>query len=215
MREVASDTSTVNSRSHTKEANGRSRLKAMLVATVIVVAACGGSPDSVPDAPSDSPTPTNVGTTAPDATTTTTPAETQPSFVTGSATLVVGDRTFEFDNYYCAQGSSNTGNAAVSFSSGAFGDYEGTRIQLDVSILDFDEQNRMEGDGTTQSVTLDDVEDFENPSVGLRAISGVLSTVSFLIQYDGTTVTAEALFDDSTTDEIEEIPGTLTATCGG
>ncbi len=215
MREATSDTSTGNSRSHAHNANGRARLLAMFVATAIVAAACGGSTDAVPGTVDDSPTSTTSGSTTPDATTTTTPAETQPSVTRGSATLVVGDRTFEFDNYYCAQGSSNTGNAAVSFSSGAFGDYEGTRIQLDASILDFDEQNRMEGDGTTQSVTLDDVEDFENPSVGLSAISGVLSAVSFLIQYDGTTVTVEALFDDNTTDEIEEIPGTLTATCGG
>lgn len=132
----------------------------------------------------------------------------------GSATLTVGDQTWTFDNYYCRTGPENTGNARTSFSSGAFGENEDGRIQLDASIQDTDEQGRMEGEGTIQSVTLNDIEDFENPSVSLAAESGFIGGPEFVIQVDGDQVTAEAFFDDGTTDEIEAIPGTLEATCG-
>jgi hypothetical protein len=132
----------------------------------------------------------------------------------GSATLTVGDQTWTFDNYYCAFGPEQTQNDRVSFSSGAFGTHEGVRTQLDASIQDTDKQGRYEGEGTIQSVTLNDIEDFENPSVALGAESGFLGSPDFVILVDGDKVMVEASFDDNTTDEIESIPGTLEATCG-
>jgi len=122
--------------------------------------------------------------------------------------------TFTFDNYYCRTGE-GTGNARVSFSSGAFGETDGHRTQLDASIQDKNETGAMEGEGTIQSVTLNDVEDFENPVVAYEAVSGFIGAPDFTIMVDGNHVTAEAMFDDSTTDEIETIAGTLDATCGG
>ncbi len=77
-----------------------------------------------------------------------------------------------------------------------------------------DKQGRYEGEGTIQSVTFNDIEDFENPSVDFGAVSALMGGVDFVIQIDGDKVRVEASFDDGTTDELESIPGTLEATCG-
>lgn len=131
----------------------------------------------------------------------------------GNATLTVGDLTWTFDNFYCRFGPENTKNDRVSFSSGSFSTHEGVRTQLDVSIQDTDKQGRYEGDGTIHSVTFNDIEDFENPSVAVSAESGFVGSAEFVVQIVGDQVTVDASFDDSTTDEIEAIPGTLEATC--
>lgn len=151
-----------------------------------------------------------------DTTTTTAPAGAGGGGDAGSATLVVGDQTYEFDNYYCFQGSDNTGNSRVSFSSGAFGEVDGVRVQLDASIQDTDETNAMDGDGTIQSISLNDVENFQSPTVGWDAVTGFIGAPAWVVEYDGSTVHAEAEFDDLTTEEtLETIPGTLDAVCGG
>lgn len=193
------------------------RLRLILfVALALAVAACGASggesDTSQPASGADSDTVTTTeggeGSTDP----TTAPAGTVQS---GSATLAVNGRVYEFDNYYCLQGAANTGNDRVSFSSGAFGEVDGVRVQLDASIQDRNEGDAMEGDGTIQSVSLNDIEDFNNPSVAWEAIAGFVGEPAWVVEYDGSTVHAEAIFDDQTTEDIEEIPGTLDATCGG
>lgn len=73
----------------------------------------------------------------------------------------------------------------------------------------------MSGEGTIQPVTLNDIEDFANPSVAWDATTGFIQAPTWVIEYDGSAVTASATFDDSGTDDvIEEIPGTLDAICG-
>ncbi len=195
------------------------RLIALLTVLVLVVAACGGGDDAGDASGDDGSAETTTtassgdgGSGEPSAETTTTAASSGASG-NGSATLVVGDQTYEFDNYYCFQGSANTGNDRVSFSSGALGEIDGVRVQLDASIQDTNEGDAMDGAGTIQSVSLNDIEDFENPSVSWAAVTGFIGDPAWVIEYDGSTVHAEALFDDGRTDELEEIPGTLDATC--
>lgn len=133
----------------------------------------------------------------------------------GSATLTIGDETWEFDNYYCAFTPEESRNARVSFSSGAFGESAtGARTQLDASIQDTNEQGRYEGEGTIHSLSLDDIDDFESPSVSWSAVSGLVGESTAFIQVEGNNVHAETFFDDGTTDALEEIPGTLDAICG-
>lgn len=130
----------------------------------------------------------------------------------GSATLTIGDQIYTFDNYYCAEGSENTGNDSVPFSSGAFGEVDDHRAQLDASMYDPEQQNSMDADGVSFSVTLNDIDDFENPLVGWADSFFAEGPPDF--EYDGTTLRVEALFDDELTEEMEEIPGVLEATCG-
>jgi len=198
-------------------ARTRTQFISMMVVLAIAAAACSGS-----DEGTDSTTDNSAGSTQSTEATESESSETtegtsapNTSAGSGSATLVVGDQTYEFDNYYCLQGGANTGNDRVSFSSGAFGEVDGVRVQLDASIQDTAEGDAMSGEGTIQSVTLNDIEDFANPSVAWDATTGFVQAPTWVIEYDGSKVTANGTFDDSRTDDaIEEIPGTLEAICG-
>lgn len=147
------------------------------------------------------------------ASTTTAPPSNAGAGASGEAVLTVGEQTYQFDNYYCRAGSANTGNPNSSFSSGAFGEVEGNQAQLDASIYDPSAEDRMEGDGVVASVTFFDVADFSNPKVAWSAESGMQAT-PVVFEFDGTTLRVETTFDDVRTEEIEEIPGVLEATCG-
>lgn len=129
-------------------------------------------------------------------------------FDPGSATLTIGDQTWEFDSFVCAFGHEATSSDVYSFSSDSRGEHEGAAVQMQANIRDDSGEGRYEGDGLTHDVFITDISDFENPSIDLQFFgpSGIV--------IDGNTVTAEGLFDDELTDEIEEIPGTLEATCG-
>jgi len=115
----------------------------------------------------------------------------------GNATLTIGEETWTFDGFGCAFGPEETRNENVEFSAAAFGESAtgaSTQLSVDITL-------------GTHAVSLNDIDDFENPSVALEAIGG------FEIQIDGDNISAEALFDDGTTDEFDEIPGTFSGTC--
>lgn len=130
----------------------------------------------------------------------------------GSATLTIGQQTWEFDFFQCAFGYDSTQSQIFSFSSNSFGqDDGGARVQMQANIQDDSGQERFEGEGVIYDVTLDDIDDFENPSVAWEARGPADEIV---VEIDGDRVTANGVFDDMLTDPIEEIPGTLDATCG-
>ncbi|MEM7139039.1 MAG: hypothetical protein AAF500_20870 [Myxococcota bacterium] len=131
----------------------------------------------------------------------------------GSATLTIGGQTWEFSDFRCAFGYEATQTEVYSFSSTAFGeDSPTTQVQLLADIMDASGQERLAGAGVLYSVTLDDITNFDTPAVGWEAF-GPADIIEITI--DGDTVTAEGVFDDLLTDEVfEEVPGTLTATCG-
>lgn len=136
-------------------------------------------------------------------------------FEGGSATLTIGDETWEFDGIFCAFSPEESQNASISFTLTSFGEAEsGNRTQLDVSIFDREDEGRYEGDGVIQSITLDDIDDFQNPTIGWDASSGFAGMGEPFLEIDGKNVRAETVFDNTLTDEeIEEIPGTFEATC--
>ena len=110
----------------------------------------------------------------------------------GSAILVVGDQQWTFDAVLCAFGEDEIGQAGAEF---VLSSIQGG-LQMYVSI-----------DSFGHSVSLNDIEDFENPSVALSWFgdSG--------INVDGKQVAAEVEMDDETSDSFETITGTFTATC--
>ena len=120
----------------------------------------------------------------------------------GHATITIGDETWEFDGVRCAVGPAETGRDDTEFVLASTQD----GLHLDATI------NTEFG----HSISLNDIEDFENPSVsyGFTDVSAVVSgEITEVIQIDGKDVYAEAGFYDETSDSYEEIPGTLTATC--
>lgn len=179
-----------------------------LVVLAFVAAACGGDSPAASDGPSQDTV--DAATSGGDESTSDDSGGGE--FSRGEATLTIGDQVYTFDNYYCARGVENTQNDSVPFSSGAFGEVDGNRSQLDASVYDPSEEDRMEGDGVSSSVSLNDVDDFENPVVDWS--SGGPFGGDVVIEFDGDTVFVETTFDNGLTDEFEEIPGTLEATCG-
>lgn len=127
----------------------------------------------------------------------------------GSATLTIGEQTWESDSFLCAFGHDATQSDTYSFSSDARSEHEGARVQVQANIADPSGQGRFEGPDLNHQVYIEDIDDFDNPSIDFEfnAPEG--------ISIDGNTVTAEGLFDDKLTQgSVEEIPGTLDATCG-
>lgn len=127
----------------------------------------------------------------------------------GSATLVVGDETYTFDNYVCAFGYSSTQSDIYSFSSNSFGEVDGVRVQMQLDVQDPSGGDQLTGGGVTQEIHLDDIEDFENPSIRIN-------TESLDATFDGDDITAKGTFWDEADDPNRQnaMPGTFEATCG-
>jgi len=61
---------------------------------------------------------------------------------------------------------------------------------------------------------LNDIENLGSPSLGWAAVSGIVGDSQSFIEVTEGGVSAQVAFDDELTDEvIEEVPGTLEATC--
>lgn len=133
----------------------------------------------------------------------------------GGATLTIGSESWTFDDVFCAFSPEEAGNDRISFTMTGFTETaDGVRVQLDATIVDREEQGRYEGDGVTYIISINDVEDFENPAVGWSSMWGLFRESVNIIQVDGKSVTAEVTFDNELTEDvIEETPGTLEGTC--
>ncbi len=126
----------------------------------------------------------------------------------GSATLTIGNEVWEFDSFDCAFGHDNTESAVYSFTSNSFGEHsDGTRVQMQANVRNESGDGRVEGDGLTHELFINDIEDFENPVVDWQAGPPVGITLN------GDSVTFSGDFDNGLTDEVEAVPGTLEAEC--
>ena len=127
----------------------------------------------------------------------------------GSATLTIGDEVWEFDSFQCAFGHENTESAVYAFTTNAFGEHsDGTRVQMQANVRNEAGDGRVEGDGLTHEVFINDIEDFDNPVVDweMNAPDG--------ITIDGIKVSATGTFVDKTSNGAGEVDGTLDAECG-
>lgn len=126
----------------------------------------------------------------------------------GSATLTIGDMTWEFDNFLCAVGTDSTESAVYTLTTNTIADMDGTRVQIQATIRDDSEQGRLVGDDLVHEVQVDDISDFENPAVEWRMRGSEGVTI------DGYELFAEGAFDDGLTPEDDALSGTLLGTCG-
>jgi hypothetical protein len=120
----------------------------------------------------------------------------------GSATLTIGDQTWDFGSVLCAFGPGETGRDDTEFVLSSIED----GLQLDATI------NTEFG----HSISLNDIEDFENPSASWSAggpLGSLTGDPEEIIQVDGKDVTAEATFIDDTSDDLAQLQGRLVATC--
>lgn len=126
----------------------------------------------------------------------------------GSATLIIGDETFEFASFDCASGHDNTQSTTFSFTTNSFEEFDGVRTQMQFTIEDPSSSGQTDGEGVRHRIDFDDIDDFENPSISwyMREADSV--------SIDGHELSVSGTFDDQTTDGvIEEIEGSLEAEC--
>lgn len=110
----------------------------------------------------------------------------------GSASLTVGGETYAFDGVLCAFGEEETGQVDAEFVMSAIAN--GTQLYFSI-------------DQFGHKVSLDDIEDFENPSVSWD------SRGEEFIQLNGRSASGEAGFVDGTQEGQETEAGTFEATC--
>jgi hypothetical protein len=119
-------------------------------------------------------------------------------FGSGAATLTIADRTWEFDGFQCAFESSELLNEGTTLGTNLFGEVDGARIQMQIDVYD---------DGTAQ-FNMDDIDDFENPSVSY------LETTDIAVTVEGNTVRAEGDVTDEASGSFEIVPMTFEGECG-
>lgn len=111
----------------------------------------------------------------------------------GSATLAVGDQIWEFDSVLCAFGEDEIGQEGA---------------ELVVSSLQDGLQFYVSIDSFGHMVSLDDISDFENPSVSLSTFGS-----DDFIVIEGKNVSGEAGFMDSNSDSMDTVDGSFRVTC--
>ena len=129
--------------------------------------------------------------------------EVQESQGGGGATFTANGQTWEFPSVLCAFGEDEIGQPGGVFNLSAIDD----GLQLYVSIDD---------SGAAHSLSLNDIEDFENPSVSLSIdtfIVGVVGAPPEFLTLDGKQVTADVMMIDDITNLPTAEPAQLSATC--
>ncbi len=113
----------------------------------------------------------------------------------GSASLTIGDETWEFDGVLCAFGEDEIGQEGAEFVLSAIAD----GLQFYLSI-----------DSYGHYASLDDIENFDDPALSWQADS---SSSGEFIEVDGTATRGEAAFVDFTDDSMEEVQGSFEGSC--
>ncbi len=119
-------------------------------------------------------------------------------FGSGAATLTIGDNTWELEGFQCAFESSGVLNDGRTLGTNLMDEIDGTRVQMQIDV---------ESDGTAQ-FTLDDLDDFENPSISYLEMTDITVTV------DGNTVRAEGGVTDEASGTFDVLPMTFEGECG-
>jgi hypothetical protein len=128
---------------------------------------------------------------------------TQDAVGGGGATFTANGQTWEFPSVLCAFGEDQIGQAGGVFNLSAIDD----GVQLYASIDD---------SGASHSLSLNDIKDFENPSVSLSVdpfTAGMLGASTEFLVLDGKQVTADVAMLDDTTNEPIAGTAQLSATC--
>lgn len=119
-------------------------------------------------------------------------------FGSGAATLTIADRTWQFEGFQCGFESSGALNEGTTLGTNLFGEVDGVRIQMQIDVY---------ADGTAQ-FTLDDIDDFENPSFSY------LETTDISVTVDGDTVRAEGDVTDQASENFDVVAMTFEGECG-
>ena len=114
----------------------------------------------------------------------------------GSASVTIGEQTWDFDGVLCAFGPEEIGQEGAEFVLSAIGD----GLQFYISV-----------DAMGQFVSLNDIESFEDPALSWEADQG--ASGEGFIQVDGKDVSGEATFIDYLSESWDEVEGSFEGSC--
>lgn len=114
----------------------------------------------------------------------------------GSASVTIGDQTWDFDGVLCAFGPEEIGQEGAEFVLSAIGD----GLQFYISV-----------DAMGQFVSLNDIENFEDPALSWEADQD--ASGEGFIQVDGKDVSGEATFIDYHSESWDEVEGSFEGSC--
>lgn len=135
-------------------------------------------------------------------------------FGTGTATLTIGDQVFDITGLGCVFSAEEARNPDFPFNMSGFATSDdGHRLQMSADIYDPSGEEKTEGEGVSHHISIDDIDDFENPSVSWATIGGFGGGTETKLTVDGKHVTGVGSFDDATTDDFEQIEGMIDASC--
>ena len=185
----------------------------ILVGTALALTACGGESEA-PPAPATQAAPTTTPEPAPE------PTDGAPATgyddgaiemeeeieeiaasmeaqqTGGSASVTIGDQTWDFDGVLCAFGPEEIGQEGAEFVLSAIGD----GLQFYISV-----------DAMGQFVSLNDIENFEDPALSWEADQD--ASGEGFIQVDGKDVSGEATFIDYISESWDEVEGSFEGSC--
>ena len=185
----------------------------ILVGTALALTACGGEAEA-PPAPATQAAPTTTPEPAPE------PTDGAPATgyddgaiemeeeieeiaasmeaqqTGGSASVTIGDQTWDFDGVLCAFGPEEIGQEGAEFVLSAIGD----GLQFYISV-----------DAMGQFVSLNDIENFEDPALSWEADQD--ASGEGFIQVDGKDVSGEATFIDYISESWDEVEGSFEGSC--
>lgn len=114
----------------------------------------------------------------------------------GSASVTIGEQTWDFDGVLCAFGPEEIGQEGAEFVLSAIGD----GLQFYISV-----------DAMGQFVSLNDIESFEDPALSWEADQD--ASGEGFIQVDGKDVSGEATFIDYLSESWDEVEGSFEGSC--
>ena len=114
----------------------------------------------------------------------------------GSASVTIGEQTWDFDGVLCAFGPEEIGQEGAEFVLSAIGD----GLQFYISV-----------DAMGQFVSLNDIENFEDPALSWEADQD--ASGEGFIQVDGKDVSGEATFIDYLSESWDEVEGSFEGSC--
>ena len=133
------------------------------------------------------------------------------SFGNGTGTLTIGDETWEITGVVCDFSSNDFPFDLSGFTTSS----TGAQAQVSAGIYDPAGEGRTEGDGVSHTISINDVEDSQNPSVSWDSYDPGASSggEETRLTIDGKSVHGEAAFIDGFADELEVVSGTLEVEC--
>jgi hypothetical protein len=132
----------------------------------------------------------------------------------GTATLTLGDVTYDFASFRCATGHENTASDVYAFTSDARGQSAtGAALQMQANVRDDQGLGRLVGEGVVYEISIRDIDNLDAPSVSFVATSAGSLGSDATLSIDGDSLTGSGNFLDNQQVGADPLAGSLQGTC--